>query len=42
VGGGPIGVEFATVFTALGIPATLISNSDRLLPNVTANWPGWW
>ncbi len=34
VGGGPIGVEFATVFTALGIPATLISNSDRLLPNI--------
>ncbi|CAM5723012.1 Soluble pyridine nucleotide transhydrogenase [Streptomyces hirsutus] len=31
VGGGPIGVEFATVFTALGVPATLISNSDRLL-----------
>jgi NAD(P) transhydrogenase len=34
VGGGPIGVEFATVFTALGIPATLISKSDRLLPNI--------
>jgi NAD(P) transhydrogenase len=34
VGGGSIGVEFATVFTALGIPATLISNADRLLPNI--------
>jgi len=34
VGGGPIGVEFATVFTALGIPATLISNADRLLPSI--------
>ena len=34
VGGGPIGVEFATVLTALGIPATLISRSDRLLPAV--------
>lgn len=32
VGGGPTAVEFATVFTALGIPATLISHSDRLLP----------
>jgi NAD(P) transhydrogenase len=42
LGGGPISVEFATVFTALGIPATLISNSDRLLPNIAANWPGWW
>jgi NAD(P) transhydrogenase len=34
VGGGAIGVEFATVLTALGIPATLISRSDRLLPAV--------
>jgi NAD(P) transhydrogenase len=34
VGGGPTGVEFATVFTALGIPATLVSNADRLLPNI--------
>ena len=36
VGGGPIGVEFATVFTALSIPATLISNSERLLPAIDA------
>jgi NAD(P) transhydrogenase len=34
VGGGPIGVEFATVFTALGIPVTLVSDADRLLPAV--------
>jgi NAD(P) transhydrogenase len=34
VGGGAIGVEFASVLTALGIPATLISRSDRLLPAV--------
>jgi NAD(P) transhydrogenase len=40
VGGGPIGVEFATVFTALGIPATLISNSDRLLPNIDGELAG--
>jgi Pyridine nucleotide-disulphide oxidoreductase len=31
VGGGPEGVEFASAFTALGIPATLVSLSDRLL-----------
>src|SRR4029453_3668542 len=40
LGGGPIGVEFATVFTALGIPATLISNSDRLLPNIDGELAG--
>ena len=34
VGGGAVGVEFATVLTALGSPATLISSSDRLLPTV--------
>ena len=34
VGGGPIGVEFATVFTALGIPVTLINHADRLLPDM--------
>jgi NAD(P) transhydrogenase len=32
VGGGAVGVEFATVLTALGIPATLVSRTDRLLP----------
>jgi NAD(P) transhydrogenase len=40
VGGGPIGVEFATVFTALGIPATLINKSDRLLPNIDGELAG--
>jgi NAD(P) transhydrogenase len=40
VGGGPIGVEFATVFAALGIPATLIDKSDRLLPNVDGELAG--
>ncbi|MCW2535329.1 MAG: FAD-dependent oxidoreductase, partial [Modestobacter sp.] len=40
VGGGPIGVEFATVLTALGIPATLISRSDRLLPAVDGELAG--
>ena len=29
---GLVGVPFATVFTALGMPATLVSQSDRLLP----------
>jgi NAD(P) transhydrogenase len=31
VGGGPVGVEFATVFTALGIPVTLVNQAERLL-----------
>ena len=34
VGGGPVGVEFATVFTALGIPVTLINQAERLLPAI--------
>jgi NAD(P) transhydrogenase len=40
VGGGPVGVEFATVFTALGIPATLVSRSDRLLPGIDSELAG--
>ena len=40
VGGGPVGVEFATVFTALGIPATLVSQSDRLLPAIDGELAG--
>jgi NAD(P) transhydrogenase len=40
IGGGSIGVEFATVFTALGIPATLVSASDRLLPNIDGEVAG--
>jgi NAD(P) transhydrogenase len=40
VGGGPISVEFATVFTALGIPATLVSNAERLLPNIDGELAG--
>jgi NAD(P) transhydrogenase len=32
VGGGPIGVEFTTVFTALRIPVTLVDHGSRLLP----------
>jgi NAD(P) transhydrogenase len=34
VGGGAVGVEFATVLTALGVPATLVSHADFLLPAV--------
>jgi NAD(P) transhydrogenase len=40
VGGGPVGVEFATVFTALGIPTTLVSRSDRLLPGTDGELAG--
>jgi NAD(P) transhydrogenase len=36
IGAGPIGVEFATVFTALGIPVTLVGQADRLLPTIDA------
>jgi NAD(P) transhydrogenase len=32
VGGGPIGVEFASIFAALGISVTLVDNAQRLLP----------
>jgi NAD(P) transhydrogenase len=40
VGSGPVGVEFATVLTALGIPATLVSRSERLLPGVDGEMAG--
>lgn len=40
VGGGPVGVEFATVFTALGIPVTLVSQSELLLPTVDGELAG--
>jgi NAD(P) transhydrogenase len=36
VGGGAIGVEFATVFAALGIPVTLVNHAERLLPALDA------
>ena len=32
VGGGPVGCEFASIFTALGVQVTLIDSGDRLLP----------
>jgi pyruvate/2-oxoglutarate dehydrogenase complex dihydrolipoamide dehydrogenase (E3) component len=40
VSGEPVGVEFASVFTALGIPATLVSQSDPLLPEVDSELAG--
>jgi NAD(P) transhydrogenase len=33
-GGGPVGVEFATVFATLGVPVTLVDPGDRLLPSM--------
>ena len=36
VGGGPVGVEFATVFAALGVPVTVVSEAERLLPSMDA------
>jgi NAD(P) transhydrogenase len=32
VGGGVIGIEYASIFTALGVGVTLIESRDRLLP----------
>ncbi len=31
IGGGIIGCEYATIFTALGIPVTLVESKPRLL-----------
>jgi NAD(P) transhydrogenase len=33
-GAGPVGVEFATIFNALGTRVTVVDRSDRLLPNM--------
>ncbi len=32
VGGGVIGVEYASIFAALGVPVTLVEMQDRILP----------
>jgi NAD(P) transhydrogenase len=32
VGGGPVGCEYASIFTALGVDVTLLDAADRLLP----------
>lgn len=32
VGGGPVGCEYASIFTALGTEITLLDSADRLLP----------
>jgi NAD(P) transhydrogenase len=34
VGGGPVGIEFATIFTALGASVTLTQAADRLAPTM--------
>jgi NAD(P) transhydrogenase len=34
VGGGPVGVEFATIFNALGSSVTLVQMGDRLAPTM--------
>jgi NAD(P) transhydrogenase len=36
VGGGPVGCEFASVFTALGVKVTLLDAADRLIPFLDA------
>jgi NAD(P) transhydrogenase len=34
VGGGPVGVEFTTILTALRVPVTLVDKGQRLLPSM--------
>ncbi len=36
VGGGVIGCEYASIFTALGVAVTLVDSRDRLLPFLDA------
>jgi NAD(P) transhydrogenase len=36
VGGGPVGVEFATVLAAFGVSVTVVSEAERLLPSMDA------
>jgi NAD(P) transhydrogenase len=36
IGGGPVGCEYASVFTALGVEVTLLDRADRLLPFMDA------
>jgi NAD(P) transhydrogenase len=36
VGGGPVGCEYASVFTALGVEVTLLDLADRLVPFMDA------
>ena len=40
IGGGSVGIEFASIFMALGIPATLIDKSERLLPAIDGEVAG--
>lgn len=40
VGGGPVGCEYASVFTALGVEVTLLDLADRLLPFMDAEISG--
>jgi len=36
VGGGPVGVEFATIFAGLGVPTTVSDSADRLIHGMDA------
>src|SRR5206468_5641326 len=36
IGGGPVGCEYASVFTALGVEVTLLDQADRVLPFMDA------
>jgi len=41
VGGGVIGCEYASIFTALGVEVTLVDGRDRLLPFLDAEISEW-
>jgi len=40
VGGGPVGVEFASIFAGLGVATTISDSSDRLLRTMDAEMSG--
>ena len=37
IGGGPVGTEYASIFSSLGVPVTLVDRGARLLPVVDAD-----
>ena len=42
IGAGPIGLEFGTVFAALGTKVTLVEMLPQILPPKTPRWPPRW
>lgn len=40
IGGGPVGSEYASIFTALGVAVTIVDGADRLLPLLDVEMSG--